>query len=95
LQDKKAKTKIERYQEQKALLKERYGVEVTPGLVEKDDRGWYPQLRLHYFLTISREQLVDRDAKRVKASVINIVFLNYYIGYSLQVIPQMRIQEVG
>jgi hypothetical protein len=69
LQDKKAKTKIERYQERKALLKERYGVEVTPGLVEKDDRGWYPQLRLHYFLTMGREQLFERDAKRAKLQI--------------------------
>jgi hypothetical protein len=45
LQDKKAKTKTERYQERKALLKEGYGVEATPELVEKDDAGWYPQLR--------------------------------------------------
>ncbi len=40
LQDKKAKTKTERHQERKALLKERYGIDVAPGLVEKDDRGW-------------------------------------------------------
>jgi hypothetical protein len=69
LQDKKAKTKTERHQERKALLKERYGVEVTPELVEKDDTGWYPQLRLHYFLTVGREQLFDRDAKRAKAQI--------------------------
>jgi hypothetical protein len=69
LQDKKAKTKTERYQERKALLKERYGVEVTPGLVEKDDRGWYPQLRLHYFLTVGREQLLSRDRSRSKSQI--------------------------
>jgi hypothetical protein len=45
-------TKTERYQEWKALLKERYGVEMTPTLVEKEDRGRYPQLRLHYFLAV-------------------------------------------
>ncbi|MEA5573494.1 hypothetical protein [Calothrix sp. UHCC 0171] len=69
LQDKKAKTKTERYQERKAFLKERYGVEVTPTLVEKDDSGWYPQLRLHYFLTVGREQLMERDAKRAKTQI--------------------------
>jgi hypothetical protein len=69
LQDKKAKTKAERYQERKALLKERYGIEVTPELVERDDRGWYPQLRLHYFLTVGREQLFDRDRNRAKAQI--------------------------
>jgi hypothetical protein len=55
LQDKKAKTKTERHQERKALLNERYGVDVTPELVWKDDDAWYPQLRLHYFLTMGRE----------------------------------------
>ncbi len=69
LQDKKAKTKTERQQERKALLSERYGVDVTNGLVEKDDSAWYPQLRLHYFLTLGRENLVQRDASRAKAQI--------------------------
>jgi hypothetical protein len=69
LQDKKAKTKTERHQERKALLNERYGVDVTPELVWKDDDNWYPQLRLHYFLFIGREQLVERDAKRAKSQI--------------------------
>jgi hypothetical protein len=35
---------------------------VTEELVVKDDRGWYPQLLLHYYLTIGREHLAQRDA---------------------------------
>jgi hypothetical protein len=69
LQDKKAKTKTERHQERKALLNERYGVDVTPELVWKDDDNWYPQLRLHYFLTLGREHLVSRDSKRAKSQI--------------------------
>jgi Domain of unknown function (DUF3854) len=69
LQDKKAKTKTERHQERKASLKERYGVDVTPGLVGRDDDGWYPQLRLHYFLTLGREYLVERDISRAKSQI--------------------------
>jgi hypothetical protein len=69
LQDKKAKTKAERYQERKALLKERYALDVTPELVSRDDDGWYPQLRLHYFLTLGREYLVERDSKRAKSQI--------------------------
>jgi Domain of unknown function (DUF3854) len=69
LQDKKAKTKTERHQERKASLNERYGVDVTPELVWKDDDGWYPQLRLHYFLTLGREHLAERDAKRAKSQI--------------------------
>jgi hypothetical protein len=69
LQDKKAKTKTERHQERKALLNERYGVDVTPELVWKDDDNWYPQLRLHYFLTLGREHLAERDSKRAKSQI--------------------------
>ncbi|WP_371416871.1 plasmid replication protein, CyRepA1 family [Dolichospermum sp. UHCC 0259] len=69
LQEKRSKTKSERQQERKAKLAERYGVDVTPELVGKDDAGWYPQLRLHYYLSLGREFLVVRDAKRAKAQV--------------------------
>jgi Domain of unknown function (DUF3854) len=67
LQEKRIKTKEERYQQRKAELCRRYEVEVTPELVEKDDDGWYPQLRLHYYLTMGRQFLANRDAKRAKA----------------------------
>ncbi|WP_256871998.1 plasmid replication protein, CyRepA1 family [Nostoc sp. TCL26-01] len=66
LQDKRAKTKTERHQQRKAELSRRYEVDVTPDLVEKDDDGWYPQLRMHYYLTMGREFLTKRDAKRAK-----------------------------
>ncbi|MCC5612805.1 hypothetical protein LC612_40490 [Nostoc sp. CHAB 5834] len=36
-------------------------------MVEKDDDGWYPQLRMHYYLTLGREFLTTRDAKQAKA----------------------------
>ncbi len=42
-------------------LKLRYGIPVTPELVSKDDAGWYQKLRLHYFLTVGREYLTERD----------------------------------
>ncbi|BAZ37643.1 hypothetical protein NIES4101_35660 [Calothrix sp. NIES-4101] len=69
LQDKKNKTKIERYQERKALLQKRYGVEVTTILVWRDDDNWYPQLRLHYFMTLGRELLPARDAATAKMQI--------------------------
>ncbi|MBN3945178.1 MAG: hypothetical protein HWQ38_01265 [Nostoc sp. NMS7] len=50
-------------------MSRRYEVEVTPDLVEKDDDGWYPQLRMHYYLTLGREFLTTRDAKRAKAQL--------------------------
>ncbi|MHC5741539.1 MAG: plasmid replication protein, CyRepA1 family [Nostoc sp.] len=64
LQDKRAKTKTERHQQRKAELSRRYEIDVTPDLVEKDDDGWYPQLRMHYYLTLGRDFLTNRDAKR-------------------------------
>ncbi|MBD0390207.1 MAG: hypothetical protein ICV54_27835 [Nostoc sp. C3-bin3] len=36
-------------------------------MVSRDDDGWYPQLRMHYYLTLGREFLTKRDAKRAKA----------------------------
>jgi hypothetical protein len=69
LQDTRAKTKTERHQQRKAELSRRYEIDVTPELVEKDDDGWYPQLRMHYYLTLGREFLTNRDAKRAKAQL--------------------------
>jgi hypothetical protein len=69
LKDKRAKTRNQRQQERKADLGERYGVDVTPELVQRDDDSWYPQLRLHYFLTLGREHLVERDASRAKSQI--------------------------
>ncbi|MBW4428851.1 MAG: hypothetical protein KME50_31615 [Nostoc desertorum CM1-VF14] len=42
---------------------------MTPELAEKDDDGWYPQLRMHYYLRLGREFLTNRDAKRAKAQL--------------------------
>jgi hypothetical protein len=56
-------------QARKAELSRRYEIDVTPELVEKDDDGWYPQLRMHYYLTLGREFLTTRDAKRAKAQL--------------------------
>ncbi|MEH2045166.1 hypothetical protein [Nostoc sp.] len=50
-------------------MSRRYEIEVTPDLVEKNDDGWYPQLRMHYYLTLGREFLTNRDAKRAKAQL--------------------------
>ena len=63
LKDKRAKTKAERLKQRKGELTRRYGGEITPSLVEKDERGWYPKLRLHYFLTVGAEFLTERDKR--------------------------------
>jgi hypothetical protein len=38
-------------------------VDVTPELVKKDDKGYYPQLKLHFYLTLGRAKVADRDRK--------------------------------
>jgi len=57
------KNSRERHLLRKYELEQRYGIPVTPELVQKDDQGWYRKLRLHYFLTWGRPYLADRDAK--------------------------------
>ncbi len=56
------KTLSQRRALRKYDLQRRYCLPVTPQLVALDDGGWYQQLRLHYFLTIGRYYLADRDA---------------------------------
>jgi hypothetical protein len=56
------KTLSERRSLRKHELKLRYRIPVTAELVTKDDAGWYPKILLHYFLTLGREYLVQRDA---------------------------------
>ena len=63
LQQQRAKTTTERHIERKYKLLQRYGVDVTPSLVKKDDSGYYPQLRLHFYLTLGRAFLESRERK--------------------------------
>ena len=77
LNNKRAKTKPERLKERKGNLIKRYGLEVTPELVEKGDRGWYGQLQLHYYLTVGNIYLSQRDQRslsRIKQQGKNKAF---------------------
>lgn len=69
LKDKRAKTKEERWIERKGSLVRRYGSDltITPELVAKDDEGWYAQLLSHYYLTVGRPYLIERDSKQLRA----------------------------
>ena len=60
---KRSLTDEERNQVQKYILKQRYGVEVTPQLKLRDERGYYSQLLVHYYLTHESEyfQLQDQQ----------------------------------
>jgi hypothetical protein len=62
LQKRLVKTLSQRRTLRKYSLKRRYGIPVTAQLVTQDDQGWYPKLLLHYYLTIGRDYLAQRDA---------------------------------
>lgn len=51
----------ERNKEHRYILKQRYGVEVTPQLKQRDDKGYYAQLLTHYYLTHESEYFRVRD----------------------------------
>lgn len=64
LQAKRRKTQQERREQRKGELKEDYGnIKVTPELIEKDDKGWLKQLKLHFYLTVGKGKLLLQDRK--------------------------------
>ncbi|OUL21571.1 DNA primase [Nostoc sp. RF31YmG] len=54
-------TQDERNAIQKYILRQRYGIEVTPMLKLQDDKGYYGQLLTHYYLTHESEYFHIRD----------------------------------
>ena len=60
------KSSSDRRQLRKYELQQRYHLPITPKLVSLDDEGWHQKLRLHYFLTVGRPYLADRDTKAAR-----------------------------
>jgi len=60
------KSLSDRRQLRKYELHQRYYLPITPELVSLDDEGWYQKIRLHYFLTVGRPYLADRDTKAAR-----------------------------
>ncbi len=54
-------TDTERYQVNKYILQQRYGVKVTPELKLRDDRGYYMQILTHYYLIGDRTHFNLKD----------------------------------
>jgi Domain of unknown function (DUF3854) len=54
-------TDSERYQMNKYILNQRYGIKVTPELKLRDDRGYYLQLLMHYYLIGDRSHFNLKD----------------------------------
>lgn len=57
------KSLSDRRQLRKYELQQRYHLLITPELVSLDNEGWYDKIRLHYFLTVGRPYLADRDTQ--------------------------------
>jgi Domain of unknown function (DUF3854) len=68
LQNKRAKTTSERAQERKGTLEHLYQVPVTQELIALHRDGMYPKLRLHYYMSLGREQVLARDRATVDAA---------------------------
>lgn len=62
LQSKKKKTPSQRHREKHGLLAQKYGLEVTYKLVEKDADGLFKQMETHHYLH-HPEKLIERDSK--------------------------------
>ncbi|MEO0854428.1 MAG: hypothetical protein AAFY15_13125 [Cyanobacteria bacterium J06648_11] len=60
-------TPDERAQLRKHQLEKRYCAPLEPERVIQDDNGWFPQIRLHYYLTLGYEYLPKRDREKAEA----------------------------
>lgn len=81
------KTATQRRALRKYDLKKRYCIPVTSQLVIQDDQGWYQQLRLHYFLSVGRSFLADRD------TIIAKKLLD--IGHGSLFLPDFNSSQLG
>jgi hypothetical protein len=71
LKEKRELSEGERNQLKRARIERIYGINLTDELITKDDNNWYPQIRLHYYLTIGNDFLGDRDKKKLNDSIEN------------------------
>ena len=77
----------------KADLVEKYGIEVTQDLIEKDDKGWYKKILTHYYLLQWRSRLPLRDNHRIRALTFDNKVFNPDVA-ALALLPKIRILEV-
>jgi hypothetical protein len=81
-------TDEERNQIDKYILKQKYGVEVTPALKLNDEKGYYCQILTHYYLQSESEYLRLRDKQEWYQSLYSgngKVFLPDLSTYTLKV----------
>ncbi len=88
LSTKHSLTDNERQQINKYLLRQKYGIKVTPQLKLRDDKGYYLQLLLHYYLTHESEYFRFRDREEWHQQLVcgeGKVFLPDLKAYTLKV----------
>lgn len=78
LDNQRCKTENEQFKHRKGEIERRYNIPVTPDLVEKDDKKWHSQIRLHYYFDSGREFLPDRD-KNVMSNALRNGDGDYFI----------------
>ncbi|WP_460201031.1 plasmid replication protein, CyRepA1 family [Scytonema sp. NUACC21] len=78
----------ERHKINKYILKQKYGIEVTPQLKLRDDKGYYCQLLSHYYLTHESEYFHLKDKQEWERQLScgdGKVFLPDLRNYTLKV----------
>jgi hypothetical protein len=78
----------ERHQVDKYILRQRYGIVVTPQLKLQDEKGYYGQLLIHYYLTHESEYFHVKDQQEWSQQLLwgeGQVFLPDLKTYTLKV----------
>jgi hypothetical protein len=78
----------ERHQVDKYILRQRYGIVVTPQLKLQDEKGYYGQLLIHYYLTHESEYFHVKDQQEWSQQLLwgeGQVFLPDLRTYTLKV----------
>ncbi|MBO1069909.1 MAG: DUF3854 domain-containing protein [Dolichospermum sp. DEX189] len=78
----------ERHQVNKYILRQRYGIVVTPQLKLQDEKGYYGQLLIHYYLTHESEYFHVKDQQEWSQQLLwgeGKVFLPDLRTYTLKV----------
>ena len=102
LKEQRAKTAPERHRYHHGRLKRKYGgVEVTPELVELDDKHWDKKIRLHYSFTEGREFVDELDAhtarmqhERGQGAIFSPDFVKSQMGLKVWVLDKMGLAQL-
>ncbi|MGB3693172.1 MAG: plasmid replication protein, CyRepA1 family, partial [Spirulinaceae cyanobacterium] len=95
LKDQKTKTPDQHRQVKKAVLKGKYGIEVTPSLVKRDDEGLFTKWRLDYYLTQGRKYLPHHDRRKAASRIFNGYFFSPDLNRGLKSGAILTLEALG